>query len=273
MSDAIKQAGGDQLSAPSQQIAREFLKNKIDQETVSSLGGHFKGNGPEFAGEVIKHFGGTPGPELANQISATKAMAAGTSFESRNLSRKQVQAIFERVVKLNNRMLSEGRLEEGIWDDIKSGAGKGLQGVKNLAGKAAGAVAQKAQTVGHNLTTKTTADKLTKAWKAAGSPTDSEAISTVLQSAGVAPDVIAGGFKAAGVKPAVPKKSAAPKPSAQGQAAPGTKGQYAPEQLPGDITSVIGKLTVPQLQQLIAQLDASDKAQAASPATAKPTAV
>jgi hypothetical protein len=196
MSDAIKQAGGDQLRAPSQQIAWKFLKNKISQDTLSSLGGEFNGNGPEFAGEVIKHFGGTPGPELANQISAAKSMATGTSFESRNLSRKQVQAIFERVVKLNNRMLSEGRLEEGIWDDIKSGASKGLQGVKNLAGKAVGAVAQGAAKVGRSMTANVSSDALTKAWQAAGSPTDSAEIEKLLQAQGVNPEVVKTVFQA-----------------------------------------------------------------------------
>jgi hypothetical protein len=118
------------------------------------------------------------------------------NFESRNLSRKQVRAIFERVAKLNNRMLSEGRLEEGIWDDIKSGAGKGLQGVKNLAGKAVGAVAQGAAKVGRSMTANVSSDALTKAWQAAGSPTDSAEIEKLLQAQGVNPEVIKTVFQA-----------------------------------------------------------------------------
>jgi hypothetical protein len=93
-------------------------------------------------------------------------------------------------------MLSEGRLEEGIWDDIKSGAGKGLQGVKNLAGKAVGAVAQGAAKVGRSMTANVSSDALTKAWQAAGSPTDSAEIEKLLQAQGVNPEVIKTVFQA-----------------------------------------------------------------------------
>ena len=117
-------------------------------------------------------------------------------FESHILTHKQVTAIFERVARLNNRMLSEGRLEEGIWDDIKSGAGKGLQGIKSLAGKAGGAVAKGAAKVGRSMTAKVSSDALTKAWKAAGSPTDSEEIEKLLQAQGVNPGVIKTVFQA-----------------------------------------------------------------------------
>jgi hypothetical protein len=127
---------------------------------------------------------------------ATLAAAGNPTFESRNLSHKQVLALFERVAHLNNRMLSEGRLEEGIWDDIKSGAGKGLQGIKNLAGKAVGAVAQGAAKVGRSMTANVSSDALTKAWQAAGSPTDSVEIEKLLQDQGVNPEVIKTVFQA-----------------------------------------------------------------------------
>jgi hypothetical protein len=116
--------------------------------------------------------------------------------ESRDLTRAQVLALFERVARLNSRMLSEGRLEEGIWDDIKSGASKGLQGVKNLAGKAVGAVAQGAAKVGRSMTANVSSDALTKAWQAAGSPTDSAEIEKLLQAQGVNPEVIKTVFQA-----------------------------------------------------------------------------
>jgi hypothetical protein len=122
--------------------------------------------------------------------------AANPNFESRDLSHKQVLALFERVARLNSRMLSEGRLEEGIWDDIKSGAGKGLQGIKNLAGKAVGAVAQGAAKVGRSMTANVSSDALTKAWQAAGSPTDSAEIEKLLQAQGVNPEVVKTVFQA-----------------------------------------------------------------------------
>jgi hypothetical protein len=122
--------------------------------------------------------------------------AANPNFESRDLSHKQVLALFERVAHLNSRMLNEGRLEEGIWDDIKSGAGKGLQGIKSLAGKTAGAVAQGAAKVGRSMTAKVSSDALTKAWEKAGKPTDSVEIEKLLQAQGVNPEVVKTVFQA-----------------------------------------------------------------------------
>ena len=90
-------------------------------------------------------------------------------IQARPLSEGQVYMVFNRVVTL-----SEGP----IWDKVKG-----------AAGKAAGAVAQKAGQIGTNLTTKVTADKLNSAWKAAGSPMDSAEIEKILATAGVDPEV------------------------------------------------------------------------------------
>jgi hypothetical protein len=210
MNDAVKQAGGDKLKALAADSAHDQLEMMIQQKTIGGLGGEFSGSGPEFAGEVIKAFGGTPGPELANQIAAVEKIRSGMN-ESRNLSRKQVLALFERVARLNSRMLNEGRLEEGIWDDIKSGAGKGLQGIKSLAGKAAGAVAQGAAKVGRSMTAKVSSDALTKAWEKAGKPTDSVEIEKLLQAQGVNPEVISTVFKANNIPVSTPT-TASPMP-------------------------------------------------------------
>ena len=80
------------------------------------------------------------------------------------LSEGQVYMIFNRVVTRNDRLLAEGWLAEGPMDWIKKTA--------------------------KNLTTKVTADKLNKAWQAAGSPLDSEALSKILGDAGVNADVV-----------------------------------------------------------------------------------
>lgn len=101
--------------------------------------------------------------------------------ESVVLTSKQVTALFESIA-----------IQEGLWDQFKNRvvgspeerAEVGQQ-IKQGVGKVAGAVAQKAQTVGKNITTKFTADKLNKAWKAAGSPTDSEAIKDLLIAQGI----------------------------------------------------------------------------------------
>lgn len=64
------------------------------------------------------------------------------------------------------------------------------EGIGDMFKKAAGKVGQWAQTKGQNLTTKVTADKLQSAWKKAGSPTDSDEIAKILQSAGVNTKII-----------------------------------------------------------------------------------
>jgi hypothetical protein len=91
-------------------------------------------------------------------------------LQTRPLSEGQVYLVFDRVVKLN---------EGPIWDKVKG-----------AAGKAVGAVAQKAGQIGTNLTTKITADKLNSAWKKAGSPMDSEEVAKILTAAGVGDDVV-----------------------------------------------------------------------------------
>jgi hypothetical protein len=66
-------------------------------------------------------------------------------------------------------------LNEGPLDFIKGAAAKGMDKLK---------------TVGKNLTTKFTADKLNSAWQKAGSPTDSEEVAKILTAAGVGDDVV-----------------------------------------------------------------------------------
>jgi hypothetical protein len=68
-----------------------------------------------------------------------------------------------------------------------------------------GAVAGKAQQVGHNLTTKVTANKLKSAWTQAGSPTDSNQLAAFLKQQGVADSVVQQVFKSMKIKLAAPK--------------------------------------------------------------------
>jgi hypothetical protein len=91
-------------------------------------------------------------------------------------------------------------LTEGVWDKVKG-----------AAGQAASAVVNKAQTVGTNLTTKVTADKLMTAWKKAGSPTDSDAVAAIMKQAGVDDAIIASSMKTVSGQSA-PADSAAPAP-------------------------------------------------------------
>ena len=80
----------------------------------------------------------------------------------RALSEGQVYMIF-------NRISAQQQLTEGPMDFIKGAAAKGMN---------------KLQTVGKNLTTKVTADKLNSAWQKAGSPMDSEELKQFLLSYG-----------------------------------------------------------------------------------------
>jgi len=94
--------------------------------------------------------------------------------ESKTLTAKEMKIVFEWCVG------TPQVLNEGPMDALK---------------KAGSAIVGKAKTVGKNITTKVTADKLMTAWKKAGSPTDSDAIADVLRSAGVRDDVIAPVYK------------------------------------------------------------------------------
>jgi hypothetical protein len=100
--------------------------------------------------------------------------------QARSLSEGQVYMLFNRIEQLN---------EGPVWDKVKSGAGK-----------LAAAAGQKISTVGTNLTTKITADKLNSAWSKAGSPTDSAALAKFLKSQGVDDAVISQTFKAMKLK-------------------------------------------------------------------------
>jgi hypothetical protein len=100
--------------------------------------------------------------------------------QARSLSEGQVYMLFNRIEQLN---------EGPVWDKVKSGAKK-----------VAAAAGQKISTVGTNLTTKITADKLNSAWTKAGSPTDSEALAKFLKSQGVDDAVISQTFKAMKLK-------------------------------------------------------------------------
>jgi hypothetical protein len=106
-------------------------------------------------GEAAKTLGGAATSTMGS------ALQAATN-ESVNLSTHKIATLFT-LVQIKNRQFNEG-----LWDTIKN----------------------KAATVGKNLTTKVTADKLNSAWTKAGSPTDSDAVAKILQSAGVDPAVI-----------------------------------------------------------------------------------
>jgi hypothetical protein len=145
------------------------------------------------------------------------------AMESRIFTKLEVASLFESIV-----------IEAALWDKFKQGAGAAVTQVVGatpgqIAGAAkgvAGAVGQKLAQVGKNITTKVTADKLQSAWKAAGSPTDSDAIADILKNQGIADDVITSIYTSSNIARANPK------------------------------FAFIAKMTLEQKQALLKQLDA-----------------
>jgi hypothetical protein len=108
---------------------------------------------------------------VGSKDGAKPAAKESLYIQTRPLSEGQVYLVFNRIEQLN----------EGPMDWIKKKAG--------------------------NLTTKVTADKLNSAWKAAGSPTDSNEIAAFLEKQGVSADVVSQTFTA--MKLPAPGSSAA----------------------------------------------------------------
>lgn len=172
LDQALKNAGG-QMSFQSQQTAQMILRSKLDAVAAQAAGGQFSGSGPEKVAAVIQGLGGkVDADRMAQAVNAANTMRKTMSGESfvwagKHLSEGQVYMVFNRV--------SRQQLTEGPMDAIKG-----------AAGKAAGWL----QTKGKNLTTKITADKLNSAWKAAGSPMDSDQLAAFLQTQGIDQNVL-----------------------------------------------------------------------------------
>ena len=173
------------------------------------------------------------------QLSAiNSAKAAGAMMKE-----AQIRRIFYTAARIQ-------QLNEGVWDKVKG-----------AAGKVAGAVVNKAQTVGTNLTTKVTADKLMSAWKKAGSPTDSDAVAAIMKQAGVDDAIIASSMKAVGGQttptPVDPTKAPANAPDGQ-QAKTGGTGSF--DQMANQLAPANAEPAKPvdaQTQKFIQQLVAS----------------
>ena len=156
--------------------------------------------------------------QLASQGRQQMGQMMNQGAAARGLRESQIRQAFYVAAGIT------AQLNEGVWDSIKA-----------AAGKAAGAVANKAKTVGHNLTTVITVDKLMSAWRSAGSPTDSKAVAKVMRGVGVDDKiinkVISAVLSPAGTKPA-PAKQAPINPKA-----PPTGGAGAFNQISQHVTA------------------------------------
>ena len=165
--------------------------------------------------------------EKAATIAAKAAGAVGvesTVITGKKLSEGQIYMIF-------NRVSAQQQLTEGPMDFIKGAAAKGMDKLK---------------TVGKNLTTKVTADKLNSAWKKAGSPMDSEEVAAILKQAGVGDDIV--GKVYTDLK--LPAPGAAPAASAEENpaAAQAATGGYA------EVKKAIAQLNTKDRKRMIAYL-------------------
>jgi len=180
---AVKGAAEELLKYVGQEAPDGVIKNIAPDgkwiEYTSPTGRLVRDNFPvEMNGKTYNN----AGPYLKALLGAP---TESISRAGKRLSEGQVYYLFKQVVATNIKMIQEGtvvtnRLNEGPMDFLKQAAGK---------------VASKASSFGKSLTTKVTAEKLTSAWKKAGSPTDSQEIAAFLSTQGVSPDVVAATFK------------------------------------------------------------------------------
>jgi hypothetical protein len=175
VNQTVSSAGGnDSLKEIIQVIVGPNDKGEYRVDLVRSLNGK----------ETLKQFvTTTPPPSVAGAVVNESQYITGYvwKYSKSKLTESQIRRMFYVAGTLQD------KLTEGVWDKVKG-----------AASKAAGAVVNKAQTVGTNLTTKVTADKLMSAWKKAGSPTDSDAVAAIMKQAGVDDGIIASSMKAVG---------------------------------------------------------------------------
>lgn len=154
IADAISQAAGDETPRRFSMTAQKLLTMKLKNLAAQAAGGEISGSGPDLA------------------AAAVKALNSGIERTGNKLSEGQIYMIFNRIA---TQQLTEGPM----WDKVKG-----------AVGGAASKAMTTAKTVGTNLTTKVTADKLNSAWKAAGSPMDSDAVADVLKQSGVDDQIV-----------------------------------------------------------------------------------
>ena len=144
-------------------------------------------------------------------------------YKVKRLSEGQIYMLFNRVERVNTHMLENKIMFESVFDAVSHYHRQNLNegpfdAIKGAASKVGGALKTGAKAVGgaisgaaKQVTTKVTAEKLTSAWKKAGSPSDSAEVYNVIKGLGVADDVIKGTFDAMKIEvPAADAEAGAP---------------------------------------------------------------
>ena len=196
----------------------EMLKTQINRlvNIEASEGQNLQGNANTFIKRFIELNGGTP-----NQA----AFARGEAFRQQMMQAGQrVQQNFDKV-DLSIPALTESQITT-IFQQIEEGP---LDKIKQVGSNIAGKIQQKFATGAENLTTRITADKLMRAWKAAGSTVDSNELYQFLVNQGVDQSVVDAVYNSAGI----------PEPTTQ---------DYI------NVSTMIGKLQLADKQKLIQYL-------------------
>lgn len=188
------------------QISAQSLKSIEEMVRTKLMAGLVNGNGVIQGGKAV----------------AKAAVGDSIIYTGKKLSEGQVYMIF-------NRIAAKEQLTEGPMDFIKGAAAKGMDKLK---------------TVGKNLTTKVTADKLNSAWTKAGSPTDSAEVAKVITSAGVGDDVVTQVY--------TDLKLPSPTGEAPGKPKPGEKGYYGKGD-PEQTKIAVAKMSDEKLQSFVSK--------------------
>lgn len=186
--------------------ALDGMPQELQDELLAQFSGVAKG-GAEIVAD-------TAAQDIANGImQGIVATGVGAAMADKEIKNSKTEESVQRREKIReatmrryftsvayNHNNSIQQINEGPMDALKN-LGAKLE-------KGATAALQKAGTIGKNLTTKITVDKLMKAWTKAGKPFDDAAISKILVDLGVDSAVISASYKAAGL--AEPKAADAP---------------------------------------------------------------
>lgn len=246
---AIKDGGGDSGFAARLRslISKDSLSTDQAQQLVNS-GADFSPM-PANIAKMLKS-----GMEEADIVEILSA--AGKSSSDINIGLDMARSTFmdsvnyAEILALYNSLSMEQKyrlyIQEGpLTDKLKGAASKVAGAAKGAAGKAAAAVKQ----AGKDITQQVTANKLMKAWKAAGEPTDTGSIVNILASAGVSDDQIATIGQEQKVKLPAPTKA----PQAGDAETPQAGDAEKPQIKSGGAKALDGASTV-DLKGLVAQI-------------------
>ena len=186
--------------------ALDGMPQELQDELLAQFSGVAKG-GAEIVAD-------TAAQDIANGImQGIVATGVGAAMADKEIKNSKTEESVQRREKIREATMrryftSVAYNHNNSIQQINEGPMDALKNLGTKLEKGATAALQKAGTIGKNLTTKITVDKLMKAWTKAGKPFDDAAISKILVDLGVDSAVISASYKAAGL--AEPKAADAP---------------------------------------------------------------